>query len=61
MGKKDYQEPVTKVELGIATQMLAASITGKINGYGNANELLWGDDDDAEVKMFSDEINWNND
>lgn len=60
MKRKNYQKPVTKVELGIATQMLAASITGNLNGYGTANELIWGDDDEAEVIIFSNEINWNN-
>lgn len=61
MKSKMYQKPMVKVEAGIVSQMLAASngIGGKIQGYGNANDLLWGDDD-SNVKEFNGEINWNN-
>lgn len=55
-----YQKPKMKVETGIVSQMMATSngIGGKIQGYGDADEQIWGDDDASGVKEFNDEINW---
>lgn len=60
MKRKVYQKPKTKVEKGVVSQVLAASngIGGKIQGYGDANDLLWGDDDKSDVKVYYDGINW---
>ena len=62
MNCKMYQKPKMKVETGIVSQMMAVSngVDSKINGYGNANEQIWGDDDASGVNEFNGEINWDN-
>ena len=59
MKRKSYQKPVTKFELGIATQMLAVSIGALRSGYGDADEQTWGDGNAA--KEYSDPNTWEDD